>query len=95
MRSAIMGVEPVLIRIVVVNNGKGGGKARTRQPGSRISRSITSWLALTLGASGRMCQMRSAPRGLRRISDRNELASAAVGGAKHVHTKRVGEFCDG
>jgi hypothetical protein len=42
MRSAIMGVEPILIRIVVVNNGKGGGKARTRQMGSRISRSITS-----------------------------------------------------
>jgi hypothetical protein len=27
--------------------------------------------------------------GLRRISERDELASAAVGGAKHVHAKRV------
>jgi hypothetical protein len=27
--------------------------------------------------------------GLRRISDRDELASAAVGGAKHAHAKRV------
>ena len=33
--------------------------------------------------------------GLRRISGRDELASAAVGGAKHVHAKRVVEFCDG
>jgi hypothetical protein len=33
--------------------------------------------------------------GLRRISERDELASAAVGGAKHVHGKRVAEFRDG
>ena len=42
---------------------------------------------------GAQCAVRVG--GLRRISGRDELASAAVGGAKHVHAKRVVEFCDG
>jgi hypothetical protein len=33
-------------------------------------------------------------RWLRRLSDRDELAGAAVGGAKHVHAKRVVEIRD-
>jgi hypothetical protein len=64
-----MGVEPSSTpnRIVVVSNrrgGGGGGRSTNTQNGwSKFAMDHLLWLALTLVASGRMCQMRSARRG--------------------------------
>jgi hypothetical protein len=52
--------EKILIAMKWMVLQLGGGEARTHKTGGRISRWITSWLALALGASGRTCQMRSA-----------------------------------
>jgi hypothetical protein len=92
----LMGVEPVLIRIVVVSNEIKGGVKHVH--GKRVVEfrdgSPPGWPLLW--AQVEDCARCAVPvGGLRRISDRNELASAAVGGPKHVHTKRVVEFRDG
>ena len=90
-----MGVEPVLIRIVVVNNGKGGVKhVHTKRVVEFRDRSPPGWPLL-------WAQVEECARcavlvgGLRRISGRDELAGVVVGGAKHVHAKRVVEIRNG
>ena len=81
MRSAIKGVEPVLIRISVVSNGKGGVKhVHAKRVVEFRDRSPPGWPLLW--AQVEECARCAVPvGGLRRNSDLNELASAAVRGA--------------